>query len=174
MLDQQKRILKTPIVLRKQCGFTLMEVMIASFVLAVGMLGSTAMMMRGAGVSKEIKYDSIAAQVATNMAERMRGNIEVVELGGYDNLIADSMLSTNCSTLCTPADVATYHALVWGQELTDLFPNRNATGTVTAVNPGVADSVFTITVNWGALQRVAGDTDAVVTGTSSYTMIFQP
>ncbi len=158
----------------KQQGFTLMEVMIAAFVLAVGMLGSTAMMLRGVELTREIKFESVAAQVAMNMAERMRSNIQEVENGGYDNLAADGLSPVNCTTFCTPANVALYHAYVWGKELNDLFPSRNATAIVSALTPAVKDSVFTITVNWDTLQGTANTSDVATINTTSYTMIFQP
>jgi len=174
MLVKQKRYCKHPVSMRKQQGFTLMEVMIAAFVLAVGMLGSTAMMLRGVEVTREVKFESIAAQVAMNMAERMRSNIQEVVNGGYDTLAANGASPVNCSTLCTPADVALYHAYIWGQEIDSLFPSRNANASVTALDPGVADSVYIITVNWDALQGKANKTSEANVGTSTYTMIFQP
>ncbi len=158
----------------KQQGFTLMEVMIAAFVLAVGMLGSTAMMLRGVELTREIKFESVAAQVAMNMAERMRSNIQEVENGSYDNLAADGASPVNCTNLCTPANVALYHAYIWGKELDDLFPFRNASAKVTALNPAVKDSVFSITVNWDTLQGTANTSDVATVNTTSYTMIFQP
>jgi len=143
---------KPPMLKHQQQGFTLMEVMIAAFVLAVG----------------------IAAQVAMNMAERMRSNIQEVVNGSYDNLVADSANAVDCSVLCTPQNVALYHAYIWGQEIEDLFPSRNATATVAAINPGVRDSVYTITVNWDSLVRVINKTEESSIGATSYTMIFQP
>jgi len=174
MLVKQNIKFKPPAHMQKQQGFTLMEVMIAAFVLAVGMLGSTAMMLRGVELTREIKFESIASQVAMNMAERMRSNIQEVVNGSYDNLVANGVTPVNCSSLCTPTNVALYHAYVWGQELNDLFPSRNATASVVALNPGVRDSVYTITVNWDALQGKANKTDEATVGTSTYTMIFQP
>ncbi|VAW56093.1 hypothetical protein MNBD_GAMMA07-1707 [hydrothermal vent metagenome] len=165
---------KPPMLKHQQQGFTLMEVMIAAFVLAVGMLGSTAMMLRGSELTREIKFESIAAQVAMNMAERMRSNIQEVVNGSYDNLVADSANAVDCSVLCTPQNVALYHAYIWGQEIEDLFPSRNATATVAAINPGVRDSVYTITVNWDSLVRVINKTEESSIGATSYTMIFQP
>lgn len=169
MLIHQKDI---SIQIRQQQGFTLLEVMIAAFVLAVGMLGSSAMMLRGLQEADVTNSESIVAQVAMNMAERMRGNITGVEANNYDNLIADANTPVDCSVLCSPANVALYHAYMWGIELEDLLPNSNPTAKVVADDPGVADSVYRITINWDDDQRV--DAETRTTTTKSYVMIFQP
>ena len=157
----------------KQQGFTLIEVMIAAFVLAVGMLGSTAMMLRGMQQADNVNYETVAFQLAVNMSERMRSNITGVAAGDYDNLVADDSATMNCSAAaCNTSDVAAYHAYIWGQELVDLLPYANPTATVTAVNPLTPDTVFSITVSWDRDKRV--DTTTRTASTETYTMIFQP
>ena len=170
MLIHQKNIL---VKAHKQQGFTLLEVMIAAFVLAVGMLGSSAMMLRGLQEADVTNNEGIVAQLAMNMAERMRGNITGVAANNYDDLPADSSAPVDCSTTsCNPAGVALYHAYIWGIELEDLLPNANPTARVVADTPGVADSVYRITINWDDDQRV--DTETRTTTNKSYVMIFQP
>lgn len=151
-----------------------MEVMIAAFVLSVGLLGSTAMMLRGQQEASKINYEAIAFQLATNMAERMRGNITGVDSGVYNGLTADAAATMDCSTLCAnPADVASYHAYIWGQELEDLMPSHTSpTGRVDVVGAGGADSVYNITVSWTGAVRTSTDTQSQTT--KSYVMMFQP
>ncbi len=159
---------------KKQQGFTLMEVMLASFVLAVGMLGSTAMVLRGMQQADETNFETMAVQSATNMAERMRSNIRGQGTSGnfYNNLVADATSVKDCLSTCSPADVALYHAYIWGLELEDSMPGVSPTGFVTALNPGNNDAVFEITVQWNAFKRTsATSADSVV---KSYVMIFQP
>ena len=159
--------------MQKQKGFTLIEIMIASFVLAVGMLGSTALMLRGYQEADNTNYEAVAVQVAMNMAERMRANIQGVEAGAYDNISTTSAGSADCTiAVCSPADVAAYHTALWRTEIQDLMPNANPTATVVADTPGVPDSVFRITVNWDRAMRTGTDQRAVTT--NSYVMIFQP
>ena len=160
--------------MKKSHGFTLLEVMIASFVLSVGMLGSTAMMLRGLQQADNTNYEAVAAQTAMNMAERMRGNIQAQgkEGSGYDNLVADKNTTVSCAASCTSAEAALYHAYIWGLELDDLMPNANATGSVVALNPGVDDSVYKITVEWDSDKRV--DTTSRTNTRNTYVMIFQP
>lgn len=162
---------------RHQKGFTLMEVMIASFVLSVGMLGSTAMMLRGLQQADTTNYQAVAVELATNMAERMRSNVAGVSAGAYDNFNANmaansATVGAACIAACSSAAVATYHADIWGVELNDLFPTGSATATVVSDSPGTANAVFRITVNWSGFTRTG--TDTATTQTQSYVMIFQP
>jgi len=160
---------------KKQQGFTLMEVMIAAFVLSVGMLGSTAMMLRGMQQADTTNYEAVAAQAAMNMAERMRGNITGVLAGDYDGE-ASTTTAVDCSSaLCNSANVADYHLYIWGTELKDLLPSNAApTGRVDLKLAGTTttDPLYTITVTWDANQRSGTDTGSVQTQT--YEMIFQP
>jgi len=159
----------------KQQGFTLMEVMIAAFVLSVGMLGSTAMMLRGMQEADSTNYDAIAAQSAMNMAERMRGNITGVIAGDYDAKTSTTVAIDCSSALCNSTGVANYHLYIWGTELNDLMPsNAAATGKVDVLVIGTAttDPTYTITVNWNSNQRTGTDTATLQTQT--YEMIFQP
>ncbi len=162
--------------MKKQQGFTLLEVMIASFVLAVGMLGSTAMMMRGLQQADNTNLEGVAVQAAMNMAERMRGNVAGQGSSGavYDNLQADDSIPVSCIATegCSSADVASYHAYIWGKELADLLPNANAKGEVISLTPGTDDAVYQITVEWSSDKRVDTTTRSNVVNT--YVMIFQP
>jgi len=171
-------------ILKKQGGFTLMEVMIASFVLAVGMLGSTAMMLRGHQEAKDTNYEAVAVQLAQNMAERMRSNIRGVEKSGgaYNALVTASATPISCTTKCDPKDLAAYHTYVWSQEIGSLLPaSTNPVGRVTLISPTpvTKDSVFSITINWNrSIRRNTIDADRLNTyddsASGKYEMIFQP
>jgi len=152
-----------------------MEVMIAAFVLSVGMLGSTAMMLRGMQEADITNYEAVAAQSAMNMAERMRGNITGVIAGDYDGKTSTTV-AVDCSTaLCDSTGVANYHLYIWGTELKDLLPgNASPTGSVAVLVIGTptTDPTYTIAVEWDSNQRSGTDTGSVQTQT--YEMIFQP
>ena len=159
----------------KQQGFTLMEVMIAAFVLSVGMLGSTALMLRGMQSADSTNYEAVAVQLAMNMAERMRGNITGVMAGDYNNKTSTTAVVDCSSAVCSSAGVADYHLYIWGTELNDLLPGDSTPlGKVDVLLPGTAttDPTYTITVQWTGFQRVA--TDQASFNTQTYEMIFQP
>lgn len=55
-------------------GFTLIEVLVAVLVLAVGLIGGTAMQLHAMRARQESALLSSAVQIATGMADRMRAN----------------------------------------------------------------------------------------------------
>jgi len=152
-----------------------MEVMIAAFVLSVGMLGSTAMMLRGMQGADTTNYESRAVQIAMNMAERMRGNITGVTAGDYDAKTSTTTVVDCSSAACTAAGVADYHLYIWGTELNDLLPGDSSpTGSINVLALGTAttDPTYTISVSWDSNVRTGTDQASFVTNT--YEMIFQP
>ena len=157
----------------KSRGFTLIEVMIALFVLSVGMLGSTAMMLRGQREAVKVNHDGAAMQAATNMAERMRANITGVGQNAYDALTSGQPDPGCISTSCNAVNLAVYDSYLWGQELNEL---PNGVGTVDLVSipdpSRTNDRLFRITVSWTEVQRTGTNTGAEVT--KNYVMMFQP
>ena len=89
-------------------GFTLLEIVIALFVLSVGMLGSTAMVLRGQHEARETNFESIAAMLAQTMADRMRANIQGVNSGAYDKLDSGVANPGCITTGCDSDSIAAY------------------------------------------------------------------
>jgi type IV pilus assembly protein PilV len=58
----------------RAAGFTLLEVLIAMLVLAVGLIGGTAMQLHAMRTRHESALLSAAVQIAADMADRMRAN----------------------------------------------------------------------------------------------------
>ena len=153
--------------LKRNRGFTLLEVMIALFVLSVGMLGSTAMMLRGQTEATKTNYSSTATQLASTMAEMMRSNITGVDAGAY-NALNSTVADPGCiSTGCSAANIAAYDGYLWGWMLNQYLPDGSGN-----VRGAGADSVFTITIQWTETQRTGSDTGIAVT--QNYTMVLQP
>ncbi len=153
--------------LKRNRGFTLLEVMIALFVLSVGMLGSTAMMLRGQTEATKTNYSSTATQLASTMAEMMRSNITGVSTGAY-NALDSSVADPGCiATGCTPENIAAFDGFIWGWMLNEYLPDGRGD-----VSGDGADSVFTITIEWTETQRTGNNTGVEVT--QNYIMKFQP
>lgn len=141
--------------MNKHSGFTLIEVLIAALVLALGLLGLAGLQATSIRNNLSAYNRSQATQLAYDMADRMRANkIESVD-PATGNIIAASAYITiastaataqaSCTTVsgCTGAQMAQNDLFQWNTALISTLPS--GTGTITVV---AATRVFTITVNW--------------------------
>ena len=96
---------------RTQAGVSLVEVLIAVFVLAVGMLGTASLQLTSKRSNMEAKDRAVATMLAQSIVERMRLNPR--ELATYTNagagrvLDGTTMAAVNCAAGCTDVQMAT-------------------------------------------------------------------
>jgi type IV pilus modification protein PilV len=87
----------------RQSGLSLLEVLVATLVFSVGILGVAGMQLSGMKVTKSAHNLSVATQIAEDMADRMRANLAGVQGEEYDNkCVCSSNSCTDCGdqTLC--------------------------------------------------------------------------
>ena len=133
----------------QQNGFTLIEVLVAMFVLALGLLGLAGLQAHALKNNQSAYYRSQATQLAYDMADRMRANLaEAQQFGAsqYDSDVLAPTAATNqadCKTTtgCTPAQMAQQDLFDWNKNLQDWLPGGTA-----SIN--ASTSFFTITINW--------------------------
>lgn len=140
-----------PVLVRlSQRGFSLLEVLIALLVLAVGLLGLAALQNMGLRLNHQSYERTQATILIYDMIDRMRANPTGVVAGNY----ALSMTSTpptatlNCeATACTPAAMAAYDMNRWITTIAGTATQRAALsggqGSIVA-----AGSRFAISVSW--------------------------
>lgn len=110
-------------------GMTLIEVLIAIVIFAIGLLGIAALQVAGLRYTKSSQTRVIAAMQAENMADRMRTNSRAVADGDYANPAA---MSTDCDTgTCTAAELAAFDTARW---LASLRESLGASASDTSVN----------------------------------------
>ncbi len=141
--------------MNKNSGFTLIEVLIAALVLAVGLLGLAGLQAASIKNNLSAYNRSQVTQLAYDMADRMRANKNesldpatgnVIATGTYLTMApADAAAQANCATTtgCTAAQMAQNDLFQWNAALTGVL--NGGTGTITAV---AATRVFTVTINW--------------------------
>ena len=136
-------------------GFTLIEVLIAIFVLAVGLLGLAGLQVTSLKNNTSSYSRSQAQLLAYDMLDRMRSNSQGVTNGAYDDLLSVAPVDPNCITTgCTVAQIAQYDAYEWS----DLLSKTLSSGTGLVEGNG-SGSIFTITVMWDDEHTGATGTD---------------
>lgn len=143
-----------------QRGFSLLEVLIAIVILAIGLLGVARLQANSVGFNHGAYLRSQATLQVYDMADRMRSNMPGVTAGNY-NAIAGTPADPNCFAAgCTPAQMAQYDTFEWNTANAAQLPG--GVGTVTGSGAG---SVFTITVTWTEMSE-----DTPVTGSVQSTV----
>ena len=143
-----------------QIGFTLMEVLVALFVLSIGLLGMAGMQLFSMKSSHNAYLQSQASYFAYDLIDKMRANPIGFANGTYDTAIT-TIPGTfiNCqSTIanCTPNQLATFELTQWKCSLGSFTndPACVAPLNMTSVLPNGDGSVVrdgrdvTVTVQW--------------------------
>ena len=125
-------------------GFTMIEVLVAIFVLAIGLLGLAGLQAASLKNNTSAYTRSQEQLLAYDMLDRMRSNQQGVANGNYDNLLSTTPTDPNCvDTGCTVAALTMHDAYEWSTLLAQTLPSGK--GLVTGNGTG---SIFTITVMW--------------------------
>ncbi len=135
----------------KSAGFTLLEVLIALFVLSVGLLGLASLQAQALRYNHNAYLRSVATQQAYDIADRVRANAVGLQNGAYDSITSDPGDPGCISSGCTPGQVAQFDAYEWYTTLATLLPG--GTGSVTGAGP---NSLFTVSVSWNEIETETG------------------
>lgn len=137
-----------------EAGFSLLEVMIALIVLAVGLLGLAAMQSFSLRYNNQSYQRSQATAAIYDMADRMRANPEGVRAGVYALSPATNIppsAATNCyATAClTASAMANFDMNQWVTFITQpQVLGASATAEIKSVVAVDPTYVYQITVNW--------------------------
>ncbi len=149
-----------------QHGFTLVEVMVALVIFSISMLGLAGLQASALRDNQVANQHTIAIQLATDMAERIRANPLGVSNGFYNAISAQPGSEPNCySATCGSADIAQMDAYQWFAALQNTLPS--GTGVVVA-----SGNQFTITVKWD--QERTGTTGTSCSDLKCLTFTVQP
>lgn len=123
--------MSTPLPLGRQSGFTLLEVLVSIMVIAVGLLGMAGLQMQSLRQGQSAYYRSVATQLAYDLSDRMRGNMNGVLANGYNRTgigtdYAAGVSNCNTTTGCVAADLAKNDAYEWQQMVQTLLPGGQA------------------------------------------------
>lgn len=150
---------------RPQAGFSMVEVMVALVVLAVGMLGMASLYVTTLRSSGSAISRMQAVNLASDMADRIRAN----RFAGEGYMATATARPCSGTNNCTQTEMAENDLFTWQAQIDDLLGD-NAEGRVAYV-AGAANAPdnYTITVLWREPGSVAEDGN----GQLSYTMTMQ-
>jgi len=125
--------------LKHQLGMSLIEILVAVFVVSIGLLGVARMEI----LSKQSGYEALqrtsASMLAQEMMEKMRANpsslvsyVNQVVGDGYAPTPGTDCSSTNCAT---PAEIAAYDIWGWEQQLIGAAEKSGAANTGGLADP---------------------------------------
>jgi len=167
-----------------QKGFTLIEVLIASLILAVGLLGIAGLQMGGLKNNVSAMYRTQAVQFTNDIIDRIRAN----PTGTYTVTLANApTAATNCassSANCSALDMAQYDLTQWkcmlGTFITDpdcatLAATDSSTNLSLGLPSGdgaiaLSGGTYTITISWADDKRLDSNNNPILT---SFTTDFE-
>ena len=149
-------------------GFTLIEILVAALVLAIGILGMATMMLSSLKSDQSAFYRSLASSYAYDMADRIRTNASWARLNsGYDDISTENTIPNDPGCMddadgCDGAALAALDIREWANNFTNVngidasqykASLPNAVGIVTRG----ANDLFTITIQWSEVDWDAND-----------------
>lgn len=124
-------------------GFSLLEVLIALLILAVGLLGMASLMLHSMKSNQSSYQRTQASLLAYDMAERLRLNPTIATSGGTNYVIASTAnpgSAVTCpSGTCTAAQSSAVDVYEWSKAIND----QQLNGTVARNG-----NLYTINVSW--------------------------
>lgn len=112
----------------KQAGSSLLEVLVAMFVLGVGMLGVFSMQAQTSRYNHSAYYYSRAVMLAHDMAENVRTTPSLA--GSYRLLLSDPTPDArNCQSFANPCsgnELVSWHLNNWRTAVTQQLPSGNS------------------------------------------------
>ena len=135
-------------------GFTLFEVLITIFVLALGLIGFLQMDLITSQRARGTFFSSTAGVITTEYVERMTANQSGLAAGNYNTVLdlIGADLPKDCgAVICSPSELATYDQWHWLNKI-DLElpwdPTREGAGARVEVSGDAATGPLEITIRW--------------------------
>lgn len=140
----------------EQSGFTLIEVLVAVALTAIGLLGLASLQITSLGGTQAGSERTQAAMLALDIADRMRHNIATARAGGYDLDAGATPQEVTCRTAaseCTPAQLALADLSEW-KALVDATVSGGDASIATSADGNLTD--VSITIEWVDTRALEG------------------
>jgi type IV pilus assembly protein PilV len=128
-------------------GFTLLEVLVTMFVIALALLGTAGLQAYAMKVTQSGQLRTEAVILGLDLLERIEANNPGAIAGNYAVDPLPTAAPSDCfAVMCTPADLATYDLVQFNTRLGAVLPGGSAT--VTRAAAGANLWTYTIQVDW--------------------------
>lgn len=149
---------------RQQGGFTLLEVLVAAIVLAIGLIGVAGLQYAGIKSSQDSYGRSQAAFLIYAITDSIRANAETARAGGYDIDAGGSVAGspTVCvgeTADCTPTELALWDLFKWKKSMGHLLPGGDGS-ILSELDAATGVATIQVSVNWTSMQG-SGGTDTI-------------
>lgn len=151
---------------RREAGASLLEILIAVFVLSIGLLGAGSLQMVSSRSNHEALQRGVATALLQDMVERMRANSSALDtytaLGVGRSLDGDDMAAQSCDTDCTAAQLSAFDLYEWEQALAGVAETRSGSNvggllapTACITGPAGGDGIYTVSIAWRGLTSLS-------------------
>lgn len=168
-------------------GFSLIESIIAILVISLGILGTSALLIKGMSNAKTASLRSVAAMQASSLAAIMYSNrtfwaarssaISFTSNGATPSTSSNIDTSKTSCSACTPAQIAGLDVATWVTSLGSALPDAQSDVSCPMVTGNTARSC-TIKISWTERfieqDKDASKSSAATSGTRSYFLHIEP
>lgn len=128
----------------RETGASLLEVMVAILIMSFGLLALGGLAAATQQYVKMAQFQSVGTALASDLGERMRGNVQAFEKSSYNRIAAYSTEAVavppcDIKTACTADEIAAINMAQWIGELQLRLPGGDAYVQRDAVNPLATD-----------------------------------
>ncbi len=138
----------------KESGFSMVEVLVALVVLAIGLLGIAALYLNSLQSGRTAIYRTQAITLAADLADRIRMNRTAQ--AAYNSAYTDAgAVVGTCSTTggCSDGDLASTDLATWKAEVAEQLPNGQGQVVVTAPVGAGEPTTYVVTVRWAEVGQ---------------------
>ncbi len=161
----ERFIARTKSASKDVAGFTLLEVLVTLFVIALALLGTAGLQAYAMKVSTSGQFRTQAVILGLDLLERFEANNEAAIAGGYAADPLPTAAGTDCDAAdCTPAQLATFDLFQFRNKLLAELPSATATVAIAGAGPWT----YTLQIDWVERVTKGANTNAANADTENY------
>lgn len=155
--------------MRKESGFSMLEVLVSMIVIMIGVLGIAGMQLMAINNTAVARYQSLAALLTSSMAAEIHGNVAywgtAPSITFVGTTITNGPTGGSCQgAVCTATQMAGYTLQNWVTSAVSALPGAQGSIICVANTPAVC----TLSLTWSEKTVASLGTLAGAVGTQSY------